>query len=101
MGKLGLAFAAWTRATNWQSKAFHKLPPLADFLSAYLTREFSAKSEFEQRADAMFAELLKRRGASPEAMLAEHERHLRAVTLANEGREPTDAEVGDLRTMLR
>ena len=27
VGKLGLAFVAWTRATNWHLMAFHKLPP--------------------------------------------------------------------------
>lgn len=35
----------------------HKLPPPADRLSARLTREFSARAEFEQKADDMFAKL--------------------------------------------
>ena len=100
MGKLGLAFVAWTRATNWQSMAFHKLPPLTDFLSVRLTKEFSARAEFESKADAMFARLLERRGTSPEALLAEHEQHLRTTTQAKEAREPTDAELADLRAML-
>ena len=100
VGKLGLAFVAWTRATNWHLMAFHKLSPLADFLSARLTREFSARAEFEHKADAMFAKLLEKRGTSPEALLVEHERHLQAQTLANEGREPTHAELADMRAML-
>jgi len=100
VAKLGLAFVAWTRATNWGRMAFHKLPPFADFLAARLTREFSARAEFEQQADAMFLKLLERRGTSHEALLAEHERHLQAQTLAQEGRDPTGAEIADLRAML-
>ena len=100
VAKLGLAFVAWTRATKWGRMAFHKLPPFADFLAARLTREFSARAEFEQQADAMFLKLLERRGTSHEALLAEHERHLQAQTLAQEGRDPTGAEIADLRAML-
>ena len=73
VGKLGMAFVAWARVTNWASMAFHKLPPLTDFLSARLTKDFFARAEFESKADAMFARLLERRGTSPEALLAEHE----------------------------
>ena len=86
MGKLGLAFVAWTRATHWHLMAFHKLPPLADFLSARLTREFSARADFEHKADALFAKLLERRGTSHDALLVEHEGHLRAVAPARERR---------------
>ena len=100
VGKLGMAFVAWTRVTNWASMAFHKLPPLTDFLSARLTKDFFARAEFESKADAVFARLLERRGTSPEALLAEHEQHLRTTTLAKEGREPNDAELADLRAML-
>ena len=100
VGKLGMAFVAWTRVTNWKSMAFHKLPPLTDFLSARLTKDFVARAEFESKADAMFARLLERRGTSPEALLAEHEQHFRTATLAKEGHEPNGAELADLRAML-
>ena len=40
VSKLGLAFVTWTRATRWEKMAFHKLPPLADFVAARLTWEF-------------------------------------------------------------
>ena len=48
VSKLGLAFVAWTRATLWEKMAFHKLPPLEDFVAARLTREFEARSQFEK-----------------------------------------------------
>ena len=57
VAKLGLAFVAWTRATSWSRVGFHKLPPFADFLAARLTREFSARADFEQKADALFVKL--------------------------------------------
>ena len=89
VAKLGLAFVAWSRATSWSRVGFHKLPPFADFLAARLTREFSARAGFEQKADALFVKLLERRGMSPEAFVAQHEEHLQATTLAKEGRHPT------------
>ncbi len=100
VAKLGLAFVAWTRATSWSRMAFHKLPPFADFLAARLTREFSARADFEHKADALFAKLLERRGTSQEALMAQHEQHLHATTFAKQGRNPTEAEVADLRRML-
>ena len=42
LSKLGLAFVVWTRATLWEKMAFHKLPPLEDFVAARLTREFAS-----------------------------------------------------------
>ncbi len=100
VGKLGLAFVAWTRAVYWSQMAFHKLPPLAEFISGRLSRDFQARCDFENKADAMFASLLARRGISPEALLAEHEKHLEAVTWAKERRKPSDMECADLRAML-
>ena len=35
-----------------------------------------------------------------DALVMEHQRHLRALTVATEGREPTDAELNDMRAML-
>ena len=80
--------------------AFHKLPPFADFLAARLTREFAARADFEHKADALFVKLLGRRGISPEALVAQHEKHLQTTTFAKQGRYPTEAEVADLRRML-
>ena len=100
VAKLGMAFVAWTRATSWSRVGFHKLPPFADFLAARLTREFSARADFEHKADALFVKLLERRGMSAEALVAQHEKDLQATTLAKEGRHPTNAEVTDLRAML-
>ena len=54
--------------------------------SARLTREFSARADFEHKADALFAKRLERRGTSHDALLVEHEGHLRAVALARERR---------------
>ena len=62
VAKLGLAFVAWTRAERWSRQGFYKLPPLGDFLSARLGREFEARSVFEHKADALFASLLSRMG---------------------------------------
>ena len=100
MSKLGLAFVAWTRSTSWQKMAFHKLPPMEEFVAARLTREFEARSTFEQKADSMFAHMLERRGVSPEALLRAHEEHQTAGLQAQEHRVPSDAELADLRSML-
>ena len=72
MAKLGMAFVAWTRATSWNRMGFQKLPPFADFLAARLTREFSARADFEHKADVLFVKLLERRGMSAEALVAQH-----------------------------
>ena len=37
---------------------------------------------------------------SAEALVAQHEKHLQATTLAKESRHPTNAEIIDLRAML-
>ena len=100
VAKLGLAFVAWTRTTTWSRMAFHKLPPFADFLAARLSREFSARTEFEHKADVLFVQLLERHGLSLEALMARHERHLQTSIFAKEGRHPTDAELADVRAML-
>ena len=100
VSKLGLAFVAWTRSTTWSRMAFHKLPPFADFLAARLSREFSARADFEQKADALFAMLLERRGLSLDKLMAQHESHLQTTICAKEGRHPTEAELADLRAML-
>ena len=100
MSKLGLAFVAWTRTTSWDKMAFQKLPPMEEFMAARLTREFEARSNFEQKADSMFADMLERRGVSPKALLQAHEKHLAARLQAQEHRAPSDAELADLRAML-
>ena len=51
VSKLGLAFVAWTRAQLWGHVAFHKLPPIDDFMAARLTRYFGPRSAFEATAD--------------------------------------------------
>ena len=66
VSKLGLAFVAWTRATRWEKMAFHKLPPLAEFVAARLTREFAARSAFESNADDLAVAFLRHRGMSME-----------------------------------
>ena len=38
VSKLGRAFVAWTRAQCWERMAFHKLPPIEDFMAARLTQ---------------------------------------------------------------
>ena len=46
VSKLGFAFVAWTRAQCWEHMAFHKLPPIEDFVAALLTRDAEARSAF-------------------------------------------------------
>ena len=69
-------------------------------MAARLTREFEARSNFEQKADSMLAHMLERRGVSPETLLLAHEEHLTARLRAQEHRAPSDAELADLRSML-
>ena len=38
VSKLGLAFAAWTRAQTWARMAFNKLPPIEELLAARVTK---------------------------------------------------------------
>ena len=47
--------------TFWHQAAFHKLPPMEEFVSARLTRELEARSTSEQKADRIFAHMLERR----------------------------------------
>ena len=61
VSKLGLAFVAWTRAQCWERMAFHKLPPIKDFVAARLTRDFEARPAFEAKADVLFLACLERR----------------------------------------
>ena len=96
---MGLAFVAWTRATRWEKMAFHKLPPLADFVAARLTREFAARSTFESNADDLAVAFLHHRGMSQESFVQAHECHFKA-TEARKSREASEAELADLRGML-
>ena len=80
--------------------AFHKLPPIEDFVAARLTRDFEARSAFEAKADALFLAYLARRGMTPEALVRAHEDHFKQATRALEQREASDSEISDLRAML-
>ena len=100
VSKLGLAFVAWTRATSWAKMAFHKLPPLEDFVAARLTKEFAARSVFEHKADAMFAAFLAKRGITLEELMQAHEKHFADTAAAKENRAATAEELLDLRGML-
>ena len=96
VSKLGLAFVAWTRAQCWERMAFHKLPPIEDFVAARLTRDFEARSAFEAKADALFLAYLARRCTTSEALVRAHEEHFSEATRALEQREPSDMEIFDL-----
>ena len=100
VSKLGLAFVAWTRATRWEKMAFHKLPPLEEFIAARLTREFAARSNFESKADYMFAAFLQKCGMSMESLVQAHENHFKATVAKEEGREASHAELVDLHAMM-
>ena len=80
--------------------AFHQLPPHAEFLATRLTREFSARATFECHAGAAFLELLRRRGTSHEALLAVREKPSHRQAQEREGRDPSGAEIADVRVML-
>ena len=99
VSKLGLAFVAWTRATRWEKMAFHKLPPLADFVAARLTREFAARCAFESYADDLVEKFLQQRGLSVESLVQAHQTHFKAMEARN-GRDASEAELADLRAML-
>ena len=99
-GKLGLAFVAWTRAERWERMAFHKLPPLDEFIAVRLTREFDAGQAFECTADAMFVSCVERCGTSLEMPTVAREEHLKQALQQEEHRDPSHAEVVDLRAML-
>ena len=80
--------------------AFHKLPPLQDFVAARLTREFTARSAVESKADDMFADFLPNRGMSVEALVQAHKKHFKAAVAKEEHQEASEAELVDLHGML-
>ena len=98
--KLGLAFVAWTRTVSWAKMAFHKLPPVGEFIEARLSHDFIQRSEFEKKADNLFVSTLEKQRISPAALMDAHERHLEKTTRCKEGRPPDAHETADLRTML-
>ena len=69
-------------------------------MAARLAREFSARADFEHKADVLFVKLLERCGMSAEALVAQHETDLQATTVAQGGRHPASAELSDMRAML-
>ena len=93
VSKLGLAFVGWTRATKWAKVAFHKLPPLEDFIGIRVSREFEARAAFELKADIMFTAFLQKRGSSQEQLLDAHLAHFRATVMALESRSATESEL--------
>ena len=100
VSKLGLAFVAWTRAQCWGRMAFHKLPPIKDFLAARATREFTARATFEAKADAMFVTHLARQGTTPEALVRVHEDYFKQTARAFQHKDPSDIEILDVWAML-
>ena len=100
VSKLGLAFVGWTRATKWAKVAFHKLPPLEDFVSIRLSREFEARSAFELKADMMFTAFLQKRDSSAEQLLKAHLAHFKATVMALENHPASEPQLQDLTAML-
>ena len=72
------------------------LPHFADVLAACLTREFSARADIEQQADALFVKLVERRCMSLEALVARHEQGLASCHVGNGRSSPTEVEVTDI-----
>ena len=56
--------------------AFHKLPPVEDFIAARLSKEFTHRSAFEAKADAMFAAFLAKNRLLSETLVEEHEKNV-------------------------
>ena len=79
--------------------AFHKLPPIEDFVAARLSRDFEARSTFEAKAYALFLAYLVRRGTTPEALVRAHEDNFKQAARALEQRDPPDIEISDLRAL--
>ena len=100
VSKLGLAFAAWTRATSWEKNAFHKLPPLEDFIATRLTKEFVARTAFEAEADAMLAAFLAKRCTSLESLVVAHAAHFTSTATTKENRPMSGEELQDLRNVF-
>ena len=88
VSKLGLAFVAWTRATQWEKRAFHKLPRLEHSVAARLTREFAATGAFEKNADDLDVKFLQRRGLSVESLVGAHLMHFKAMEATRAARRP-------------
>ena len=79
--------------------AFHKLPPIEEFLAARVTKEFTARTTCAAKADDIFATYLARRGATPEALMRAHEDHFkqtaRAFQHSNISRRPLQVLLSD------
>ena len=84
----GRALKGWMNSGSfvWRNagRAFHQLPLAAGFVAARLAREFSARADFEQRAEALFAKpCLGRCAMYVGALAARQEKDSRAAALAN------------------
>ena len=101
VSQMGLAFVAWTRATQWAKVAFQSLPPLGDFLAVRLDPDFKIRAQFEAAADELCGAFLEKRNLVQSDLIVAHREHLQRARAREEGRSATDAELADLDLMLR
>ena len=97
----GLAFVAWTRATEWPKMAIRSLPSLGDFLAVRQTADFKRRAFFETWADEAHDKYLREeRGIDEKTMVERHIAHFKAHVRDSEQREASPHEVDDLKAML-
>ena len=100
VSRMGLAFVAWTRSTSWVRTAFQALPPIQDFLAARFSKEFTARSSFETRADSLHDCTLEARMLCERSQIEAHQQHLRRKLQLEHRREASAAELADIADML-
>ena len=95
---MGLAFVAWSRATDWSRMAFRSLPPLGNFLAVRQSRDFKRREQFEQEMDSLHEQHMTSLGMSPSQEVQEHVLHMQRV--APTAGLASDADIGDLKAQL-
>ena len=100
VSKLGLAFVAWTRATQWSKVAFQSIPPLEEFVAVRLSREFQLREGFETKADELDDAFLESRCITQVMQLEAHLEHLEQHMQTKFKRHASEAERNDMRLML-
>ena len=81
VSKMGLAFVAWTRATQWARVAFQSLPPFKEFLAVRLQSAYKCRVAFEASADELCDAFQEKRNLAQDKLIEMHRQHLHCARI--------------------
>ena len=96
---MGLAFVAMSRTTAWSKQAFQNLPSLWEFRKMLQGNLFKWRSSFEKTMDMLHDATMQRYHGKPWLVEMDLEAHVQ-WSVQRLARQPTEAEVEDIRAML-